>query len=214
MLKPKYKNIEEAKAFISSFDTIKYIPDEDIFAFSFDYSEFIRTDADYKKKWTIYSNGSRIYTFRNSEKNNQFDNIEVCLTDSFKDLFSKYCIDIRKDNLIEDIIHIDEPTFYKEFYKLLRLVLQMRNSITGNVNVDYLISPVKNEHGCFFDSRNYEGKSNASLPANADANGAYNIARKALWAVNIFKETEDDKLSKVKISITNKDWLKFAQEKQ
>ena len=84
----------------------------------------------------------------------------------------------------------------------------MRNSITGT-DEDYLISPVRGSDGTFYYSRNYDDSS--PLPANADANGAYNIARKALWAINVLKNTEDDQIMKAKISISNKEWLEFVQ---
>ena len=46
---------------------------------------------------------------------------------------------------------------------------------------------------------------------DADANGAYNIARKALWIINRFKESSDDELLTVKIGMTQRQWLEFAQ---
>ena len=90
-------------------------------------------------------------------------------------------------------------------------MLQMRNSITGNTEVDYLISPVKNKAGRFYDSRDYEKLADSKLPQNADANGAYNIARKVLWAIDQFKATEEENLGKAKISISNAEWLEYAQ---
>ena len=82
----------------------------------------------------------------------------------------------------------------------------MRNSITGT-DIDYMISPVADENGNFFDSRNVD----KTLPENADANGAYNIARKGLWLSKQIKEAED--LSKIKLAVSNKEWLQFAQTK-
>ena len=84
------------------------------------------------------------------------------------------------------------------------MTLQMRNSITGT-EVDYLISPVMNASGEFYDSRTCE----KSLPMNADANGAYNIARKGLWIVEQIKRS--DNLSKLKLSISNKECLRYTQ---
>ena len=52
---------------------------------------------------------------------------------------------------------------------------------------------------------------NDTLPLNADANGAYNIARKGLWVINQIKQTDD--LKKLKLVISNKEWLHFAQNK-
>ena len=82
----------------------------------------------------------------------------------------------------------------------------MRNSKIG-ADIDYLISPVADDNGIFYDSRSCD----PSLPANADANGAYNIARKGLWILKQIKETVD--LKKLKLTISNKEWLRFAQEK-
>ena len=82
----------------------------------------------------------------------------------------------------------------------------MRNSKTGTEE-DYILSPVADENGIFFDSRTQK----ANLPLDADANGAYNIARKGLWIVRqIQKKQENEKLN---LAISNKEWLKFAQEK-
>ena len=69
------------------------------------------------------------------------------------------------------------------------------------------------EKGNFYDSRNFIGVKNADLPVDADANGAYNIARKGLWAISQIKNAEtDQELKKARISITNKEWLEFAQK--
>ena len=90
----------------------------------------------------------------------------------------------------------------------------MRNSITGSTlpEDDYLISPVANENGEFYDSRNYKG-TNAALPCDADANGAYNIARKGLMLIEQMRNTEDDKLNKIKYNITEKEWLDYVQNR-
>lgn len=212
LLKPKYSSIENARKWIESFESIYYDAEKDMFAFKFDYDKFERTDADYRKKWTIYSNGERIHTYRNPNKNNEFDNEIVDLTQSFKDLFSEYKIDINDfTDLITEICKVDEKDFYLRFISLIKLVLQMRNSITGNVDIDYLISPVMGPDGRFYDSREYNNVNNSYLPACADANGAYNIARKVLWAIEQFKAATDDTVSKTKIAISNKEWLKYAQ---
>ena len=82
----------------------------------------------------------------------------------------------------------------------------MRNSKT-NSEVDYLFSPVADEQGVFYDSRNC----GANLPNNADANGAYNIARKGLWVIRKIQSTSIDE--KISLAITDKDWLNFVQNK-
>ena len=212
LLKPKYTSVQEAKKLFETIDDIKYNANTDMFEFYIDYSKFPRCNSDFKKSWTVCTNSSRILTFRNKEKNNMWDNKQIILTDEFKSLFNEFGIDY-KGNLKDSILNISNADFYRQLIKLLSLTLQMRNNITGSTlpEDDYLISPVANKSGEFYDSRNYKG-SNAALPCDADANGAYNIARKALWAINVLKDTPDDMLNKAKLSITNAEWLEYTQK--
>ena len=211
LLKPRYTSVPEAKNLFETIDDIKYNANTDMFEFYIDYSKFPRCNSDFKKSWTVCTNSSRILTFRNKEKNNMWDNKQIVLTDEFKSLFNEFGIDYT-GNLKDSILSISNADFYKRLIKLLSLTLQMRNSITGSTlpEDDYLISPVANENGEFYDSRNYKG-TNAALPCDADANGAYNIARKALWAINVLKDTPDDMLNSAKLSITNAEWLEYTQ---
>ena len=211
LLKPKYTSVPEAKKLFETIDDIKYNANTDMFEFYIDYSKFPRCNSDFKKAWTVCTNSSRILTFPNKEKNNMWDNKQIVLTDEFKSLFNEFGIDY-KGNLKDSILSISNADFYRRLIKLLSLTLQMRNSITGSTlpEDDYLISPVANESGEFYDSRNYKG-TNAALPCDADANGAYNIARKALWAINVLKDTPDDMLNSAKLSITNAEWLEYTQ---
>lgn len=212
LLKPKYTSVPEAKKLFETIDDIKYNANTDMFEFYIDYSKFPRCNSDFKKSWTVCTNSSRILTFRNKEKNNKWDNKQIVLTNEFKSLFNEFGIDY-KDNLKSSILSISNADFYRRLIKLLSLTLQMRNSITGSTlpEDDYLISPVANENGEFYDSRNHKG-TNAALPCDTDANGAYNIARKALWAINVLKDTPDDMLNKAKLSITNAEWLEYTQK--
>lgn len=212
LLKPKYTSVSEAKKLFETIDDIKYNANTDMFEFCIDYGKFPRCNSDYKKTWTVCTNSSRILTCRNKEKNNMWDNKQIVLTDEFKSLFGEFGIDY-KGNLKTSILSISNADFYRRLIKLLSLTLQMRNSITGSTlpEDDYLISPVANDRGEFYDSRNYKG-TNAALPCDADANGAYNIARKALWAISVLKSTPDDMLNKANLSITNAEWLEYTQK--
>ena len=212
LLKPKYTSVSEAKKLFETIDDIKYNANTDMFEFCIDYGKFPRCNSDYKKTWTVCTNSSRILTCRNKEKNNMWDNTQIVLTDEFKSLFGEFGIDY-KGNLKTSILSISNADFYRRLIKLLSLTLQMRNSITGSTlpEDDYLISPVTNDRGEFYDSRNYKG-TNAALPCDADANGAYNIARKALWAISVLKSTPDDMLNKANLSITNAEWLEYTQK--
>ena len=206
LLNPKYSSVSASKEFFKKFDEIKYNKDEDYFEFSFNYDNFPKCNSDFKKVWTVCTFGDRIKTFRDPENNNQFNSKSIVLTQEFKSLFNNSGIDYNL-NLKKQILSKDDKSFYKALIGLLSLTLQMRNSVSGNGDIDYLISPVKNLKGEFYDSRNYDLTS--SLPCDADSNGAYNIARKGLWAVNQIKQAEDE--TKAKISIKNSEWLQYAQ---
>ena len=210
LIHPKYQSVADSISFFEKVDDIRFNSTENMFEFDIDYDKFPKASSSYKKKWTIYSNGERIINYRNPEKNNEFDNKTIVLTDEYKALFSEFGVDICGD-IKSSIVSISNKDFHHRLIKLFAQTLQMRNSETGNVAVDYLISPVKNERGEFFDSRNYKG-SEASLPESADANGAYNIARKALWAIEVLKNTADDELDKANLTVKNAEWLEYAQK--
>lgn len=206
LIKPKYSSVPAALEFVSKIDDIRYNQSEGFFEFDFDFSKLGQNTKSYKQKWTVCTNGERIRTFRNKDKNNEWDNETVVLTQQFKLLFENFGVDYNSD-LKSQILALNSKDFFEKFIRLISLTLQMRNSITNNVDVDYLISPVKNSAGEFYDSRNYNENSN--LPCDADANGAYNIARKALWAVEQIKQCDD---GRPKLSISNKEWLEYTQK--
>ena len=199
----KYESIDKAKSFFSKFDSIRYNVERDMFEWKFNYDEFTKKAEGTKTNWTVCSYGNRIITFRNPNKNSQWDNKEINLTENIKLLFERFGIDL-SSNLKDEIMQRTEKEFFIELISLFKLVLQMRNSWTGT-DIDYLVSPVCNEKGEFFDSRNVD----KALPQNADANGAYNIARKGLILLDRIKESTSDK--KLNFSITNKEWLSFVQ---
>lgn len=204
LLDTRYENMAKAKAFFAKFKSIRYNASKGWFEFAFDYDVFTTKAAGTKTQWMLCTYGTRIETKRDPMQNNNFVSEEFDLTSKFKELFAKYGIDVN-GNLMELICSQNNSTFFKEVLHLLHLTLQMRNSITGT-DVDYLISPVMNDEGEFYDSRTC-GK---NLPENADANGAYNIARKGLWVVEQIKNSDD--LSRLKLDISNKEWLKYAQK--
>ena len=210
LLDTRYKSVSSARDFVKRIDRIAFNETENYFEFDIDYDRFPKTNATFCKKWTLCSYGKRIRTYRNPAKNGEWDSEEILLTDSFKELFSGAGLDI-DHSLKEQILAQDSREFFEKFMGLLKLLLQMRNSQTGT-DIDYLISPVKNSQGIFYNSDDYKDKEDATLPKDADANGAYNIARKALWAIKQFKLCEEEQLDKVKISINKEQWLKYAQE--
>lgn len=205
LLDTRYQNVEKAKAFFCKFEAIRYNSNKNWFEFTIDYNNFGQKAEGTRTKWTLCTQGKRIRTFRNPEKNSEWDNQEIDLTSALKNLFAHYHIDIN-GNIKEAISAQSDKTFFTELLHLLKLTLQMRNSITGT-ETDYLISPVADDNGYFYDSRTC----NDTLPKNADANGAYNIARKGLMLIEQIKKAKD--IANIKFDISNKSWLNFAQQK-
>ena len=205
LLHPRYENVEKARLFFSKFQRISFNKEKDWFEFTFDYNDFTTKAYGTKTQWTLCTYGERINTFRNPLKNHQWDDEKIMLTEAFKKFFDKYDIDFY-GNLKEAIAVQTDAQFFRELLSLMKLLLQMRNSIT-NSEEDYLLSPVADDSGHFFDSR----KGYSNLPINADANGAYNIARKGLYIVRKIQQTA--KNEKPSLVISNKDWLLFAQNK-
>ena len=201
----RYETREKAKMFFCKFDSIRYNEDKDWFEFAFDYNNFTTKAEGAQTHWTLCTYGKRIETFRDLKQNSNWTSHEIDLTDKFKKFFDEYHIDIHS-NLKEAIAQQDSAEFFKGLLYMLKLTLQMRNSEVGS-SKDYLQSPVCDENGIFYNSDACDD----SLPKNADANGAYNIARKGLWIVRQIKETAD--LQNMKLAISNKEWLQFAQNK-
>lgn len=198
-----YESIEKSKAFFGKFKSIRYNSEHDWFEFSFDYTDFTKKAEGTRSKWTLCTYGNRVKTFRNETKNSQWDSKEIDLTEEFKKLFKKANIDIH-GNIKEELANMNDKEFFTSLMDLFKLLLQMRNSVTGT-EIDYLISPVSNEQGTIYDSRHVS----SDLPKNADANGAYNIARKGLMLIQRIKNADDS--AKPDLKITNKEWLIFAQ---
>lgn len=205
----KYESEEKTKDFFKLFDDIRFNKEKGYFEFDIDYSKFATKAYGTREKWTICSYGERIMTIRNKEKNSQWESKKINITQNIKDLLEENYIDISSKDLKACILDIEGKKFWENFLNAFKLCLQMRNSVTGTEE-DFIISPVCDENGNFFDSRNQ----NEKLPKDADANGAYNIARKGLWAIKKIKDRPDDKLRKVDLAITNKEWLKFIQERE
>lgn len=202
-------NVEKKKEFFDKFDTIRYDSKEDCFVFGFDYGK-ICDNADFKKKWEVYTKGERLVYNKTERKN-----ISINPTEELKSTFDDFGINWNNEENFIDSVHTiqaekSNAKFFDTLLRMFNATLQMRNSIP-NTEIDYLISPVKSEDGTFFDSREELNKGeNAKLPIDADANGAYHIALKGLYLLeNDFNRNDKGVIQ----NISNADWFKFVQEK-
>ena len=104
--------------------------------------------------------------------------------------------------------------FCKEFMRLFKLMIQMRNS---NDNITYIISPSPTKKGVFYDSRKFtefsEEQQNNSSVASLDESScrAYSIARKGLMILNKIADAVD--INKIDLTLTDEDWIKFSGNK-
>ena len=203
-----YETREKASLFFSKFERIIFNAEKNWFEFVLDYSQFTTKADGTRTNWTLCTFGERIETFRNPQTNNQWDSRTIDLTQVFKELFEENGIDIH-GNLKNQICSQQKTTFFERLLHLMKLMLQMRNSKSGSTSAedDYILSPVADDNGVFYDSRSFE----PSLPQDADANGAYNIARKGLWMIRQIQSSAANE--RTNLSITNKEWLSFVQTK-
>ena len=201
--------------FFGKFKDIRYNSEKDHFEFSFDYRSFKgdnqkRCGSDYRNVWTVCTHGKRIREFRDPKNNSQWTAEEYYPTEKMKELLENNGISINSETLKEDILSVEKLDFYKDLLYIFRLTLQMRNSKPNSTKSedDYIISPVADRNGVFYDSR--EQDESSPLPCDADANGAYNIARKGLWVIgNIKASTPGENFRN---SIKNSEWLELAQK--
>lgn len=216
-------NVHKKRDFFSNFKSISFDIDTDSFVFTFDYKDFNGKAKEemFISKWSVYSREKRIVYY---SKTKSYE--DVLITEKLKSIFQKANINYSTENDILDSImemgadlkNGEKPSkevadFWDGLLYNFKLILQMRNS-NARTEEDYIISPVKAPDGTFFDSRE-EGKKehNATLPKDADANGAYHIALKGLSLLKRFDAADEKALKKFDMKISNADWFKFVQEK-
>jgi CRISPR-associated protein Cpf1 len=206
MLKPKYKNIPEAQEFFRKFISIKYNSDKDYFEFHFDYRNFPRSIDSHKNDWTVCTYGKERYVWNRSLNQGNGDYEIWNLTEKIKELFNIEGIEYRSGhNLTEAIANSESKSLLSMLMKSLSVVLAMRYSSSKD-NRDFILSPVANDKGVFY----YSEEADQYLPKDADANGAYNIARKGLLLLDRIRSSAD--LKSLKLDIANKEWLMHAQK--
>lgn len=192
-------NGKSRKEFFKKMYSVAYNSNDDVFEFTFDYNEFKTYQSMGRSKWTVCTNGERI---KATKENGKWDTKKIDLTAEMKELLAKKSINYKEcKDLKYEILNVEEAdvSFYKDLlYNIFTLSMQMRNSDDNN---DYIISPIRDASGRFFDSRN----ATDAEPKDADANGAYHIALKGLMILDRIKAGEKD------ILIKNEQWFKYRQ---
>lgn len=208
------ENVGKSKELYGKMHSIRYNSKEDYFEFVFDYSNLIKEKTD-SHVWTVCTYGKKRIA-GTKDKTGKWIPEYVNVTERLKQLFNKYGIEYKSgQDLKETIANQGKGEFFKTLNWLLKLTLQMRYSrpaSAGQPDEDYILSPIRGKDGTFFDSREYAEISNASMPKDADANGAYHIALKGLWMLQ--NGIEEDKSGKCKTKpISNDEWFTFAVDR-
>lgn len=205
LMTPTSVTITTSKRFIEKLEFVRYNKEAGYYEFLLNYDEFKGCISDFKKKWCLCSYGERIDYYLDKQTAT-YKHKTVDLTSSFRRLFSSNGVYSCGEDMRERLIKIENDEFYTEFIHLFALMMQLRNFDGEN---DYIVSPVRNEDGFFFDSRKCSPDS--GLPCSSDANGAYNIARKAMWAVKAIKQAPNEhEMLRRKVYVSNKEWLRYS----
>ena len=120
---------------------------------------------------------------------------------------------IEQGKELEKVEWRDESA-WQSFRFALDLIQQIRNSGTEDNDDNFLYAPVRNDHGEHFDTRNHKNNGELSEIRDADANGAYNIARKGLimdahikrWIEIGCPTVSEDKAPDLDLFISDLEW--------
>ncbi len=203
-LKPRYTNRRAANEFFKQFETIRWNDAEEAFEFSWkEERKSERMGKTIETKWTArLGHEERFYW---DSKANSHRGAEKSV-DLARELASAFAGTGYEDgrNLRPLLADTEDITMLKSVMWCLKTGLAMRYSSAAK-GLDFILSPVCAPNGKVFRTEDADEK----LPANADANGAYNIARKGLLLMRRIREQQADK--KTDLNITNSDWLDYTQ---
>lgn len=220
LLKPKYESKIQAKSFFEKFTSIRFNKESDYFEFAFDYANFTEKAEGSRTNWTVCTTNEIRYVWNKDLNNKRGGQEQYDVTGRLKALFDAQNIEYKTGTDIkEQILRQETAPFFGTLMKALCVTLGLRynNGEKGDQELDYILSPVADSKGHFFDSR----KADDDMPQNADANGAYHIALKGLLVLGRLREKGLDAFEKSKKVnkdgksqwLPNKEWLQFKQSK-
>ena len=215
LLDLRYSNMENAKDLIGRFDSVRFNPQAGYFEFAMDYEKFKTHGTSHRKKWTVCTHGDLRYRYDSKTRKSEACNVSAEL----KALLENKEIEFAEgDELKEKILAVDDAGFFKSLLFFIRLTMELRHAKSGT-DEDFILSPVKDDKGRFFDSRNFDGDSgmpadgDSGMPADADANGAYHIALKGLLAMEKIRKAKDETEDKAALAVKNEDWIAYVQSR-
>lgn len=197
----RYESAAKSRNFFSKFDAVRYLPDQGVFEFDFDYKKVTGKEIGGRSAWRVCSFGDRLENIKDASEHWTARRVDI--TAELKSLFARAGIALDGELLPQILARPETNTdFWRDLLRLFKLTVQLRNSVSNSTDPkdDYIISPVRDKDGNFFDSRN----AGDDMPRDADANGAYNIARKGLLLLEKIRGSGSTKLEL-------KDWLRSVQ---
>lgn len=179
---------------------------------------FQYTDENTGKEWKLWSgkNGADLVRYRGkrTEDKNIWKTDRVAIKESLDKIFAGFDKNQSLYAQIYDegkeIARCDtDHSAWESLRFVIDVIQQIRNSGGENITVNnpgddnFLLSPVRDENGNHFDSRKVD-KNDKTKPHDADANGAFNIARKGVIMNAHIKRWIDEDRKMLKSSKGNK----------
>ena len=167
-------------------------------------------------RWLMYSgvNGQSLDRFEYNKTTKQYDAYNI--VEILDKLFANFDKSSSLLKQIKEGIELKKAeegrTAYGSLRKAINMIQQIRNTGNAKKNDNFLQSPVRNENGEHFDTRNAQDFGNLHFIKDADANGAFNIARKGIimdahykyWAEQ--KKTTTNKMPSLSLYVSDKEW--------
>jgi CRISPR-associated protein Cpf1 len=208
LLDTKYTNIKNATDFLNKFDKIYYDIKNEYFRFEFDYKKFdrlrhksIKINEVKRTKWVLCSH--LINRSIAERVNNQWVRQPINVNEKLTDLFRPHGILWKNGQCLKkSICEVNDAGFFEKLLKYIFVLSSLRHTWKdkNGIEHDTIISSVELVEGSneFYSSENEMkngqdelGRWKSALPVDADANGAYNIARKGLWLLEQLDKTDD-----------------------
>ena len=178
---------------------------------------FEYTEEHAGKTWRLYSgkDGKSLPRFQNNKKlendkaiwEPESVDLVSLLDELFKDFDKTKSLRMQIENSEHSLCKIStrKETAWDSLRYVIDTIQHIRNTGKTETDSNFLYSPVRDENGIHFDTRDHD---NTDLPADADANGAYNIARKGIIMDAHIKQWKKDgeKKSDLDLFVSDEEW--------
>lgn len=178
---------------------------------------FEYTEKHAGKTWRLYSgkDGKSLPRYQNNKKlendkaiwEPESVDLVSLLNELFKDFDKTKSLRMQIENNEHSLCKIStrKETAWDSLRYVIDTIQHIRNTGKTDKDNNFLFSPVRDENGIHFDTRNHD---NTDLPADADANGAYNIARKGIIMDAHIKQWKKDgeKKSDLDLFVSDEEW--------